>query len=106
MVKKILTEAGFVEGKTFKETRFLRPPATTYAVYMDSFRRRGADGLNLIKDHNYTIELYEYTPDSVAEQKIEKAFDKFGIEFEKADRYWIQEEQLYQIVYDFNYIEK
>lgn len=106
MVKKILTEAGFIEGKTFKETRFLRPPATTYAVYMDSFRRRGADGLNLIKDHNYTIELYEYTPDSDAEQKIEKAFDKFGIEFEKADRYWIQEEQLYQIVYDFNYIEK
>lgn len=106
MVKKILTEAGFVEGKTFKATRFLRPPVKTYAVYMDSFTRRGADGLNLIKEHNYTIELYEYIPDPDAEMRLEKALDKFGIEFEKADRYWIQEEQLYQIVYDFDYIEK
>lgn len=73
---------------------------------MDSFIRRGADGLNLIKEHSYTIELYEYAPDSNAEAQLEKVFDKFGIEFEKADRYWIQEEQLYQIVYDFNYIEK
>lgn len=73
---------------------------------MDSFIRRGADGLNLIKDHSYTIELYEYAPDPNAEAQLEKVLDKFGIEFEKADRYWIQEEQLYQIVYDFNYIEK
>lgn len=106
MVKKILTAAGFVEGKTFKETRFLRPPSVTYAVYMDSFTRRGADGVNMITEHNYTVELYEYAPDHKAELRLEKVFDDFGIEFEKADRYWLQEEQLYQIVYDFTYIEK
>ena len=106
MVKKVLTGAGFVEGETFKETRFLKPPRTTYAVFMDSFTRRGADGLNLIKDHNGTIELYSYKPDPDAEARIEKSFDDLGLEYEKDDRYWIQEEQLYQVVYTFNYVEK
>lgn len=106
MVKRVLTGAGFVEGKTFKETRFLKPPKTTYAVYMDSFTRRGADGLNLIKDHDYTIELYSYTPDPEAEAKIEEALDSLGLEYDKDDRYWIQEEQLYQVVYTFRFIEK
>jgi hypothetical protein len=106
MVKQVLTGAGFVEGKTFKETRFLKPPKTTYAVYMDSFTSRGADGLNLIKDHNYTIELYSYAPDPEAEAKIEESFDNLGLEYEKDPRYWIQEEQLYQVVYTFNHIEK
>ena len=51
MVKKVLTGAGFVENETFKETRFLKPPKSTYAIYFDSFTGRGADGLNLLKDH-------------------------------------------------------
>lgn len=106
MVKQVLTGAGFVEGKTFKETRFLKPPKTTYAVYMDSFTRRGADGLNLIKDHDYTIELYSYTPDPEAEARIEAILDELGLEYDKDDRYWIQEEQLYQVVYTFRFIEK
>ncbi len=62
--------------------------------------------MNMIKEHNCTIELYEYAPDPNAERRLEETFDKLGIEFEKADRYWIQEEQLYQIVYDFDHIEK
>ena len=106
MVKRILTDAGFVNGKTFKETRFVSPPKTTYAVFMDSFTRRGADSLNLIKEHTYTIELYSYTSDPEAESRIEAALDHYGIEFSKADRYWIDEEQLYQVVYAFNFIEK
>lgn len=106
MVKRVLTGAGFVEDKTFKETRFLKPPKTTYAVFMDSFTRRGADGLNLIKDHTYTIELYSYKPDPNAEARIEAKLDEYAIEYDKDDRYWIQEEQLFQTVYTFEYIEK
>ena len=106
MVKQILTGAGFEEGKTFRETRFLTPPKTTYAIYLDSFTRRGADGLNLIKDHDYTIELYSHAPDPEAEARIENTLDEYGIEFVKDDRYWINEEQLYQVVYTFNFIEK
>lgn len=106
MVKQVLTGAGFEEGKTFKETRFLKPPKTTYAIYTDSFTRRGADGLNLIKEHDYTIELYSYTPDPEAEARIETILDELGLEYNKDDRYWIQEEQLYQVVYSFRFIEK
>ena len=106
MVKRILTGAGFVEGKTFRETRFLKPPSTTYAVYMDSFTRRGADGLNLVKVHSYTIEVYSYKADPSAEARIEAIFDSLGIEYEKTERYWIDSEQLYQVIYTFNYYEK
>lgn len=106
MVKQVLTGAGFVEGKTFKETRFLTPPKTTYAVFMDSYTRRGADALNLVKDHNYIIELYSYTPDPEAEAKIEKSLDNLELEYNKDDRYWLQSEQLYQVVFTFNFIEK
>ena len=106
MVRRVLTGAGFVEGETFKETRFLKPPRTTYAVFLDSFRRRGADGLNLIKDHTSTIELYSYAPDPEAEHKLEKSLDDLGLEYDKEDRFWIQQEGLYQVIYTFNYIEK
>ena len=106
MVKEILTRAGFVEGKTFKETRFLTPPKTTYAIYLDSFKGRGADKLNLIKEHNYTIELYSYKPDSKGESNIEAVFDEMGIEYDKSERYWLDSEQLYEVVYTFDFIEK
>jgi hypothetical protein len=106
MVKKILTEAGFIENKTFKETRFLKAPTDSYCVYMDSFHRRGGDDINLITEHTYTIELYAYRTDPDAEKRIENALDKFGIVFDKDDRYWIESEQLYQTIYTFGYIEK
>ena len=106
MVKKILTSAGFKENKTFKETRFLKPPKTTYAIFKDSFNRRGADYFNLIKEHNYTIELYSYAPDPDAEIRIETALDDIGIEYDKDERFWLVEEQLYQVIYSFDHIEK
>ena len=106
MVKEVLTLAGFEEDVTFKESRFIKPPRTTYAVYLDTFTRRGGDGKNLIKDHNYTIELYSYQPDPAAEARIEASFDALGIEYEKESRYWIQQEQLFQTIYIFNHVEK
>ena len=106
MVKTILTGAGFVESKTFKETRFLKPPQTTYAVYMSSFVRRGGDNANLIKEHSYTIEVYSYKADPTAEDNIEKMFDTLGIEYDKSERYWLDTEQLYQVIYTIDVIEK
>lgn len=106
MVKKVLTGAGFVEGETFEETQFIIPPRTTYAVFHDSFTRRGADGFNLIKDHAYTIELYSEFPDPEAETHIENSFDELSLEYDKNDRQWIQAEQLYLTLYLFDYVEK
>lgn len=106
MVKEILTEAGFVENKTFKETRFIKPPKTTYAVYLSEISRYGADNANLITEHNDTIEIYSYAPDPEAEKRTEDALDARGIPYEKESRYWLQEEQLYQTIYTYTYIEK
>jgi len=110
MVTKILTAAGFAENKTFRETRFLKPPKTTYAVYMDSFRVGGGDNDALVKYHSATIELYEYSPDPEAEAMVEAQliafFPQMSSEWEKQERYWIQEEQLFQVIYTFDYIEK
>lgn len=106
MVNRILTAAGFVSNETYKETRFLKPPRTTYAVYSDARSVHGADNLNLITNHDYTIEVYEYVPDPEAENRIEAQFDAYGIEYTKQPRYWIHEEQLHQVIYEFEHIEK
>lgn len=106
MVKDILTGAGFVENETYKEVRFLKPPRVTYAVYLDARDVRGPDNLNALIEHDVSIELYEYQPDPSAEQRIEEQFDRLGIPYEKQTRYWLQSEQLYQVIYDFTYIEK
>ena len=106
VVKEILNAAGFIENKTFKETRFLKAPSETYAVYMVSFAARGADNANLVKENDNTIELYSYAPDPDAELRIENALDERGIEYTKQDRYWMQTEQLFQTIYEFTDIVK
>lgn len=102
MVNKILTATGL----PYKESRFLKPPSKTYAIFNDSINRRGGDSINLISQHDVTVELYEYAPDPKAEKALENQLDLYGIEYDKASRYWIQEEQIYQVVYDFSYYEK
>lgn len=107
MVKEILTSAGFVEDETFTESSFIQPPEdTSYAVYLDDIDRRGADNLNLITDHSVTIELYEYYKDPETEAKIEAEFDKRGIAYHKEPRYWLEDEQLWQVLYTFNHTNK
>jgi hypothetical protein len=102
MVNTILKDTGL----PYKESRFLKPPSTTYAIYHDAVERRGGDNVNLLSQHDITIELYEYTKDSEAEALIEAQFDANGIEYTKQPRYWLQEEQMYQVVYDFTYYQK
>ena len=106
MVKRVLTQAGFLDSSTFRETRFLKPPKSTYAVYLDSCEIRGGDGVNLVVAHDYTIELYSYKLDPESEKKIENAFDALGISYRKEPRYWIDTEQLYQVIYEFSHVEK
>jgi len=102
MVKEILD----VTGLPYKESRFLSPPKKTYAVYHDAISRRGGDNINLISQHDVSIELYEYKPDPQAEKALETVLDSLGIEYERSPRNWIQSEQLYQVVYDFTYHQK
>ena len=102
MISKILSSIGL----PYKETRFLTPPKSTYAVYFDNVERSGGDNINLLTRHDITLELYEYAPDPSAEIALEGELDTRGVNFTKQARYWIQEEQIYQVIYEFSYFEK
>ena len=102
MVKDILNAINI----PYRKSRFLKPPKSTYAVYMDDCFRRGADTKNLIKEHDVTIEIYAEKIDNEIEEKIESELDSRVLEFTKQDWYYIKSEQLFQLVYEFSYIEK
>lgn len=106
MVHEILTAAGFILGKTYWRTRFAKPPAETYAVYMDDVTADGPDGINRIFIHDITVEVYEPYPDEEREAALEAALNAAGRAWTKQDRYWLQEEQRYQTIYEFSHIEK
>ena len=102
MVKEILQESGI----QFRHTRFLKPPSGTYAVYDDDVETSGGDDLVAIYHHQITIELYEVGLDDEAEEKLETAISGKGIQWEKQDRFWLQNEQRYQVIYEFDYYTK
>ena len=103
MVDKILKQAGV----KYRKSRYTAQPLPdTYAVYFDDREASGADGINCLITHNITIELYESKPDDATEAAIEAALDAAGLEWSSQARYWIQEEQRYQVIYEFSDIEK
>lgn len=102
MIDKILTAARVV----YKKARFPAPPSGTYAVYNDDIETDGPDGINAILKHHFTVELYEPKPDDASEAAFEAAIDAEGLVWTKQDRFWIQTEQRYQVIYEFDYIEK
>lgn len=110
MIREILTAAGVL----FEHVRFKTPPASTYAVYFDDVSGEGADrvgtarsaGLPRIYHHNVRVELYEPTQDDKTETAIEAELDARGVEWTKEDRYWLQSEQRYQVLYEFSYTTK
>jgi hypothetical protein len=109
MIKEILTAAGLLH----RRGRFLRPPADTYAVWFDDVTADGADpvgspagGLPRIYHHDARVELYEAKPDDEKEAAIEAELDARGLPWTKEDRYWLQAEQRYQVIYEFSYTAK
>lgn len=104
MVEQILEAAGFIRNKTYRETRFLKPPANqTYCIYNDTEEIRGHDSANAIVFHEVNVEMYEYAPDPISEAALETALDQAAMPYIKQNRYWMNDEQLYQIIYEFNY---
>lgn len=103
MIKELLTAAGVKH----RQGRFMKPPAETYAVYFDNVERDGADvGTIGVYHHDISIEVYEPTPDDTTETAIEAELDARGLPWSKQDRYWLQDVQRYQVVYEFNYTSK
>ncbi len=106
MVEDILEQAGFVENQTYRRCRFIKPPQITYAVYFDEFEARGSDDKNLLEEHDCTIEMYSYALDEQSQMKIENALNASGIAYRKASHQFLEDEQLYMVVYEFDYITK
>lgn len=110
MVETILTAAGVKH----RQGRFPSPPAETYAVYFDDVTTDGADRVTLIagtrfpriSQHSCRVELYEPKPDPESEAAVEAALDAQGLTWAKQDRYWLQDTQRYQVIYEFDYTDK
>ena len=102
MIEEILAAAEI----NHRRARFAKPPPGIYAVYTDDISAGGADDCTCIYTHHATIELYESVPDDDAETSIEEQLNVRGIQWDKQDRYWIQQEQVYQVVYEFDFVVK
>lgn len=103
VVEQVLKEAKIPYRRSRYTARTL--PAT-YAVYMDDQTADGADKRIMLITHQITVELYEAQPDDAAETAIEESLSARGILWTKQDRLWLQEEQRYQVIYEFEYITK
>ena len=103
MVKEILTAAGIQE----RGSRFVKPPAGTYAVWFDDIETDGPDGMPpCIFTHSVSIELYEPKKDPAAVEALEAELSARGLKWTKQDRFWIASEQMYQTIYEYSYTEK
>lgn len=109
MIESILTGTGL----PFRRGRFPNPPVGTYIVYTDDCETDGADptggnmsGVPVVVMYSPTVEIYEPAPDDAAEALVEAALDVCGLTWTKQDRYWLQEEQRYQVVYETSYTTK
>lgn len=105
MIDDILTASGI----SYRPSRYLNPPAETYAIYFDEQDTDGADfaaEAPVIASHTVTVELYEPKQDPAAEAAIEAAIRAKNLLWTKEARYWLQSVQRYQVIYTFNFIEK
>lgn len=102
MVTDILTASGI----PYRRGRFMGKQPEAYAVYLDDVTTDGPDGRPRIYAHNITVELYTTGPNDAAEAALEAAITEAGLQWTKQDRYWLQTEQQYQVIYEFTYYEK
>ncbi len=102
MISEMLSGTGI----PFRRARFPAPPAGSYIVYTDDISTDGPDGIPALQTHALTLELYEATPDDAAEAAVESAIAAHGLQWDKQDRYWLQDEQRYQVVYELEFTEK
>ena len=109
MTGDMLTAAGILN----RRGRFLRMPTEeSHAVWFDHITVDGADRLASafsaprIYTHDITVELYEPKPDDDAEAAFEAELDAHGLLWTKQDRYWLDDVQRYQVIYEYSYTSK
>lgn len=107
MITDILNTVGI----QCRRGRFPSPPVETYAVYFDNISGEGADSvpgerLPGIQHHDIMVEVYEPAPDDEVETAFEAELTTRGLSWSKQDRYWLQDVQRYQVIYEFSYTTK
>lgn len=97
----------WLERTTMKvaEEHFLNPPALPYIIFSEDNDITGSDDKNCIANRAISIELYSGKIDKSAEGMIENLLHEKAIQY-KRDRTWIDSENFFQTIYDFNLIEK
>lgn len=76
-------------------------PAPPFIVYLiPGSSHFAADGKAYFKINQFKIELYTDYKDLAVESRIEEALDEASIFYAKSET-WIQEEQLYEVLYQF-----
>ena len=87
------------------EERFIKPPPLPYIVFTDDTDIGGSDTENNIADRTISIELYSLNIDYISEALIKNLLNEKVLKY-KNDRIWIDTEQMFESIYDFNFLEK
>lgn len=111
MVKKILEKAGFIESKTYKQTKFIKSPDETYCVYHLDTDTLGSDNTRYAFDVHCEIEMYcKDKPDEASAKRLISSLDEHYEEltdgYEIDGWMWIENIQKYQNIFRFDYIQK
>lgn len=83
---------------------FTTPPAPPYLIYLFSYSNDLiADDHNVMDIGVYQIELYTDKKDLASEKKVEDKLKEMELPYTKIET-WIDEEKLYQIIYEITLI--
>lgn len=91
-------------GLPLSYNHFTTPPTPPYLVYLFSYSNDLiADNKNVIDIGVYQIELYTNKKDTASEKKVEDKLKEIELSYAKFET-WIDEEKLYQIIYEVTLI--
>lgn len=97
-----------------EKDHFIKPPKLPYIVFIQDKEIRGISNDNLIIDSDVSVELYTSLPDEKLEKKVRDVIIKDILKISHNDEEieivqmteYIEKEQMYMTVFDFNLIEK
>lgn len=85
-------------------SHFNKPPSVPFVVYtLPETNRYGADNRNMLTKSTVRVELYTDHKDIQLENKVAELFSEYEIDSYET---WLSEQQLYQVVFEFEIINK
>lgn len=91
-----------------EETFHLIQPTETYLAWGDHITTDGSDYGNEILHHAVSLELYELgdQPDPAAHVRLRDAMDAVPVRWEKEERIWLLDLQVFCTTYKFDFFER